>query len=147
MSGPASDAQSRIAGAACRPDWTFAFENGIAMLKNVTRPQWIAIAIAAIWLVGSAAYFSREHAAEIRHEARMCIRMQADARSNPACAEDGAVRLNLLCVYKDLDCDRLPRDYEAFALKIVKFSVTPILLAWFCYYVAVRLARRRRNAP
>jgi hypothetical protein len=117
------------------------------MLKDITRPQWIAIALAAVWIIGSGAYFSREHAGELRREARLCVRMKADARSSPACAQADAIRVNPLCTYKDLDCDRLPRDRGALPLKILKYSVTPILLAVFGYYVAVMLARRRRSAP
>ena len=117
------------------------------MLKDITRPQWIAIALAAVWLIGSGAYFSREHAGELRREARMCVRMQAEARSNPACVQADTVRTNLLCPYKDLDCDRLPRDRGVLAIRILKYSVTPILLAGFGYYVVVMLARRRRSAP
>ena len=116
------------------------------MLNDITRPQWVAIAIAAIWLIGSIAYFSREQAGEVRHEARICLRMQADARSSPDCAQVGAAGVNLLCAYKDVACDRLPRDRAALAVKVVKFSVTPVLLGWICFYIAALLARRRRIA-
>jgi hypothetical protein len=117
------------------------------MLNGITRLQWVAIAIAAIWLVGSIAFFSREQAIETRHETRLCLRMQADARSSPDCAQVGAIGVNLLCAYKDVACDRLPRDREALAVKIVKFSVTPVLLGWIGFYVVAQFARRRRNAP
>ena len=116
------------------------------MLQDLTRTHWIAIALAALWFAGSASYFAREHANGVRREARMCLRMQAEARANPVCTQSGAVPTNLLCVYKDLDCERLSRDNGALAVKIVKFSLTPILIAWICWYVLTFFTARRRSA-
>jgi hypothetical protein len=116
------------------------------MLQDLTRAHWIAIALAALWFAASASYFAREHANGVRREARMCLRMQAEARANPICAQSGAVPTNLLCVYKDLDCEHLSRDNAALAVKIVKFSLTPILIAWICWYLVTFFTARRRSA-
>ncbi len=77
----------------------------------------------------------------------MCRRMQAEARANPVCAQSGELPTNLLCVYKDLDCEHLSRDNAALAVKIVKFSLTPILLVCICWYVVTFFTVRRRSTP
>jgi hypothetical protein len=115
------------------------------MLNDITRVQWVAIAIAALWLIGATSYFSREHAAETRREIRLCFRAQSEARANPACDEPGAIPSNLFCIYKSIDCEKLPRDNAALVVKIVKFAVTPVLIVAAGYYVAVMIKRRRRG--
>jgi len=115
------------------------------MSRGVIRRRWIGIALSLVWLLGAAAVFNHRRALEVRHLARECHQLRADARASTLCSEENAAVAESFCRYKDADCDRWPSEQARFAENMALFALAPVVLAWLIYYAALRYFRRRRN--